>query len=299
MLFLILGTGYVRPLFALSNMAMQLQLINRGVAQIDGILSEAELPNNNTVAAPTRYDVRFKEVSFAYDGVHKVLFDIDFECEEGTITALVGPSGAGKSTVAQLLSRFWDVQEGAIEIGGVDIRQFPIEELMQRVSFVFQDSFMFQQSMYENIRMGMDKTREEIERAARLAQIHELIMRLPEGYDTPFGAEGVHLSGGEQQRFQLARAILKDAPILILDEATAFADPENEHKIQQAMRELIRHKTVLIIAHRLSTITDADQIIVFDKGEINAKGTHEQLLAQSELYKRMWDFQERALSFEL
>ena len=299
MLFLILGTGYVRPLFALSNMAMQLQLINRGVAQIDGILSEAELSNNNTIAAPTRYDVRFKEVGFAYDGVHKVLFDIDFECKEGTITALVGPSGAGKSTVAQLLSRFWDVQEGAIEIGGVDIRQFPIEELMQRVSFVFQDSFMFQQSMYENIRMGMEKTREEIERAARLAQIHELIMRLPEGYDTPFGAEGVHLSGGEQQRFQLARAILKDAPILILDEATAFADPENEHKIQQAMRELIRDKTVLIIAHRLSTITDADQIIVFDKGEINAKGTHEQLLAQSELYKRMWDFQERALSFEL
>ena len=297
--FLILGTGYMRPVFAMSNMAMQLQLIEQGVQQIDKILEAPVLPETHTPQEPSHYDIRFDKVSFAYDGEHYVLNDINFIAKEGSITALVGPSGAGKSTVGQLLSRFWDIQEGSISIGGVDIRQLSTEKLMQMVSFVFQDSFMFAQTMYENIRMGMNKTKEEVIAAAKAAQIHDFIMSLPKGYDTLFGQQGVHLSGGEQQRFQLARAILKDAPILILDEATAFADPENEYKIQLAFSELIKGKTVLVIAHRLSTITTADQIIVFEKGEINAIGTHNELLQSSELYQRMWNAHNRAQDWNI
>lgn len=297
--FLILGTGYMRPVFAMSNMAMQLQLIEQGVQQIDKILEAPVLPETHTPQEPSHYDIRFDKVSFAYDGEHYVLNDINFIAKEGSITALVGPSGAGKSTVGQLLSRFWDVQEGNISIGGVDIRQLSTEKLMQKVSFVFQDSFMFAQTMYENIRMGMNKTKEEVIAAAQAAQIHDFIMSLPKGYDTLFGQQGVHLSGGEQQRFQLARAILKNAPILVLDEATAFADPENEYKIQQAFSELIKGKTVLVIAHRLSTITTADQIIVFEKGEINAIGTHNELLQSSELYQRMWNAHNRAKEWNI
>lgn len=297
--FLILGTGYMRPVFAMSNMAMQLQLIEQGVQQIDKILEARVLPETHTPQEPSHYDIRFDKVSFAYDGEHYVLNDINFIAKEGSITALVGPSGAGKSTVGQLLSRFWDIQEGSISIGGVDIRQLSTEKLMQKVSFVFQDSFMFAQTMYENICMGMNKTKEEVIEAAKAAQIHDFIMSLPKGYDTLFGQQGVHLSGGEQQRFQLARAILKDAPILILDEATAFADPENEYKIQLAFSELIKGKTVLVIAHRLSTITSADQIIVFEKGEINTIGTHNELLQSSELYQRMWNAHNRAQDWNI
>ena len=299
LLFLILGTGYMRPLFVMSNMVMQLQLIEQGVQQIDAILTQPILPEGKTSEQPQNHDICFDQVSFAYEADRYVLEDISFTAKEGTITALVGPSGAGKSTVGQLLSRFWDVTKGRITIGGIDIREFPTEVLMRQVSFVFQESFMFQQTMYENIRMGMDKTQDEVIAAAKAAQLHDFIMSLPQGYETRFGQSGVHLSGGEQQRFQLARAILKDAPILVLDEATAFADPENEHKIQEAFAQLIRGKTVLVIAHRLSTITTADQIIVFEKGHINAIGTHSELLEHSPLYKRMWDAHNRAKEWKL
>lgn len=299
LLFLILGTGYMRPLFVMSNMVMQLQLIEQGVQQIDTILTQPILPEGKTSEQPQNHDICFDQVSFAYEADRYVLEDISFTAKEGTITALVGPSGAGKSTVGQLLSRFWDVTKGRITIGGIDIREFPTEVLMRQVSFVFQESFMFQQTMYENIRMGMDKTKDEVIAAAKAAQLHDFIMSLPQGYETRFGQSGVHLSGGEQQRFQLARAILKDAPILVLDEATAFADPENEHKIQEVFAQLIRGKTVLVIAHRLSTITTADQIIVFEKGHINAVGTHSELLEHSPLYKRMWDAHNRAKEWKL
>lgn len=299
LLFLILGTGYMRPHFVMSNMVMQLQLIEQGVQQIDAILTQPILPEGKTSEQPQNHNICFDQVSFAYETDRYVLEDISFTAKEGTITALVGPSGAGKSTVGQLLSRFWDVTKGRITIGGIDIREFPTEVLMRQVSFVFQDSFMFQQTMYENIRMGMDKTQDEVIAAAKAAQLHDFIMSLPQGYETRFGQSGVHLSGGEQQRFQLARAILKDAPILVLDEATAFADPENEHKIQEAFAQLIRGKTVLVIAHRLSTITTADQIIVFEKGHINAIGTHSELLEHSPLYKRMWDAHNRAREWKL
>jgi len=297
LLFLILGTGYIKQLFVLSNMGMQISVINRGVRQIDELLDEQPLTQSDTIQNPKNYNVRFKDVCFAYNQKEEVLKNIDFEVKEKTITALVGPSGAGKSTVGQLIARFWDASSGTITIGGISIKDYPQEQLMNLVSFVFQDSFMFQQSMLENLRMGMNKTREDIKNAAKTAQIHDLIRSLPNGYDTLFGESGVHLSGGEQQRFQLARAILKDAPILILDEATAFSDPENEHKIQQAFSKLIQKKTVIIIAHRLSTITNVDQIIVFDKGEVSAIGTHNQLLENSDLYQKMWDAHTRSKEF--
>ncbi|PQL95593.1 ABC transporter [Apibacter adventoris] len=297
LLFLILGTGYIKPLFVLNNMGMQLSIINRGVEQIDHLVNQEVLPENTIVQHIDANHVEFSNVNFGYKENQNVLSDISFQVREKSITALVGPSGAGKSTVGQLLSRFWDVNEGAIKIGGINIKDYPIDQLMKLVSFVFQDSFMFQESLLENIRMGMHKTFKEVEQAAKAAQIHDFIISLPNGYDTLFGQSGVHLSGGEQQRFQLARAILKDAPILILDEATAFADSENEYKIQQAFSELIKNKTVLIIAHRLSTIVDADQILVFDKGRIVDKGKHMDLLLNSHLYQRMWNAHIRAQEF--
>lgn len=297
LLFLILGTGYIKPLFVLNNMGMQLSIINRGVEQIDHLVNQEVLPENTRVQHINANHVEFLNVNFGYKENQNVLSDISFQVREKSITALVGPSGAGKSTVGQLLSRFWDVNEGAIKIGGINIKDYPTDQLMKLVSFVFQDSFMFQESLLENIRMGMHKTFKEVEQAAKAAQVHDFIINLPNGYDTLFGQSGVHLSGGEQQRFQLARAILKDAPILILDEATAFADSENEYKIQQAFSELIKNKTVLIIAHRLSTIVDADQILVFDKGRIVDKGKHMDLLLNSHLYQRMWNAHIRAQEF--
>ncbi len=298
-LFLILGTGYIRPLFALSNLTMQLSVLNRGMEQIDELLSVAPLNEPKVWQHPAHFRIRFEKVSFAYEHAQWALNEVDVEMKQNEITALVGPSGAGKSTMGQLLARFWDPSEGTIRVGGIDVREYPGKQLMQLISFVFQDSFMFQQSMYENIRMGMDKSREEIEKAAKAAQLHELIMEMPKGYDTLFGQDRTHLSGGEQQRFQLARAILKDAPILILDEATAFADPENEYHIQQAFRHLMKGKTVLIIAHRLSTIVNADQILVFEKGWLVGKGKHKDLLRESPVYQRMWDAHTRAKDFAL
>ncbi len=297
LLFLILGTGYIKPLFAINNMGIQLSIINRGVEQIDALLDQDVLEEKSERQRPDNYEILFKDVSFAYQSDQLVLDEINFSVAEGSITALVGPSGAGKSTVGQLISRFWEVNNGTISIGGINIKEYPTEQLMELVSFVFQDSFMFQQTIYENIKMGMDKTAEEVENAAKAAQIHQLITSLPDGYDTRFGQSGIHLSGGEQQRIQLARAILKDAPILILDEATAFADPESEYYIQKAFSTLIKNKTVLVIAHRLSSITNADQILVFDRGRMVSKGKHEDLLKNSTLYQRMWDAHNRAKDF--
>ncbi|MCC4230263.1 ABC transporter ATP-binding protein [Zunongwangia profunda] len=297
LLFLILGTGYIKPLFAINNMGIQLSIINRGVEQIDALLDQDVLEEKSERQRPDNYEILFKDVSFAYQSDQLVLDEINFSVAEGSITALVGPSGAGKSTVGQLISRFWEVNNGTISIGGINIKEYPTEQLMELVSFVFQDSFMFQQTIYENIKMGMDKTAEEVENAAKAAQIHQLITSLPDGYDTRFGQSGIHLSGGEQQRIQLARAILKDAPILILDEATAFADPESEYYIQKAFSTLIKNKTVLVIAHRLSSITNADQILVFDRGRTVSKGKHEDLLKNSTLYQRMWDAHNRAKDF--
>ncbi|PYF77283.1 ABC transporter ATP-binding protein [Pedobacter nutrimenti] len=298
-LFLILGVGYIRPLFALSNLGSQISVINHGVKRLDEILFGREQESSGTEMPEGNFEVSFEDVYFGYQQETYTLIDVSFKMPAGSITALVGPSGSGKSTIAQLLSRFWDPQQGRVCIGGKDIRDIAPEVLMKHIAFVFQESFMFRESLYENIRMGMDKSKEQVLAAAKAAQCHDFIMQLEQGYQTRWGSDGLHLSGGEQQRIQLARAILKDAPILILDEATAFSDPENEHLIHKAFHELIRDKTVLIIAHRLSTIVASDQIIVMDKGMVQQTGQHQALLEQSALYARMWQAHTRAKEFAI
>ena len=228
---------------------------------------------------------------FSYTGEKKdeVLHGIDLTLPAGSFTALVGPSGGGKSTTARLISRFWDVTEGNITIGGVNIKDMPLEQLSEMVSFVTQDNFLFRCSLLENIRLGNPAASdEEVREAARKACCEEFIEKLPMGYDTPAGEAGKRLSGGEKQRIAIARMMLKNAPIVILDEATAFTDPENEHKLQKSIEELTKGKMLLVIAHRLSTITSADQIVVLKDGQIEAKRTQEELLASCPLYQRMW-----------
>ncbi len=299
-LFLLLGAGYVRPLFALTALSTQITMIDQGVKRMDEILFEVEEQKDGSLPfSPSDFSVNFKNVEFSYTAEIDVLKDISFSVPQGSITALVGPSGSGKSTAAQLVARFYDVKSGSINIGGININNLKTEDLMQNIGFVFQDSMMFYQSFYDNILMGMDKTKAEVIAAAKIARCHDFITELPNGYDTLFGGEGIHLSGGEQQRIQLARVVLKDAPILILDEATAFSDPENEHLIMEAFGEIIKDKTVIIIAHRLSTIAEVDQIVVFNNGIVEGKGTHSHLLQNCKLYNKMWNAHTRAKEFEL
>ena len=261
------------------------------VEQLDAYLTMPNLPEPECKTTIKHHDVELKNVHFSYSGEKKdeVLHGIDLTLPEGSYTALVGPSGGGKSTVAKLIARFWDVTEGTICIGGVDIRRIPVGQLAEHVSFVTQDNFLFRCSILENIRLGNPAASdEEVKAAARAAQCEEFILKLPQGYDTPAGEAGKRLSGGEKQRVAIARMMLKNAPIVILDEATAFTDPENEEKLQQSIAALTKGKTLLVIAHRLSTIQTADQIVVLQAGEILAKGTQEKLLVNCPLYQKMW-----------
>lgn len=231
----------------------------------------------------------FENVSFSYHEGEEVLHDVSFQTKPGSITAIVGPSGSGKSTVAKLMAGFWDASGGAIRYGGHDVRDIPFGQLMEHVAYVAQDTFLFDRTIADNIRMGrQDATNAEVEEAARAAGAYEFIERLPQGFDTPAGEAGARLSGGERQRITIARAMLKDADVVILDEATAYADPENEALVERAISELVAGKTLVTIAHRLSTITGADQIIVMDAGRIIAQGRHGDLLASCPLYARMW-----------
>lgn len=231
----------------------------------------------------------FENVSFSYHEGEEVLHDVSFQTKPGSITAIVGPSGSGKSTVAKLMAGFWDASGGAIRYGGHDVRDIPFGQLMEHVAYVAQDTFLFDRTIADNIRMGrQDATDAEVEEAARAAGAYEFIERLPQGFDTPAGEAGARLSGGERQRITIARAMLKNADVVILDEATAYADPENEALVERAISELVAGKTLVTIAHRLSTITGADQIIVMDAGRIIARGRHGDLLASCPLYARMW-----------
>lgn len=293
--FIILGLGVAAPFHKLTFLASNTREIDEGVSRLDAIFEEKPVPEPVIPQSPHKHDIRFEHVSFSYENTKETtrteaLKDISFTAHAGEITALVGPSGSGKSTIANLIPRFWDVTQGAIKIGGINIREIATEQLMDRVSFVFQDSFLFFDTLYENIRVGKpDATEEEVHAAARAAQCDEFIGRLPQGYQTLIGEGGVYLSGGEEQRVSVARAILKNSPILVLDEATAFADPENEYKMQLALQELIKDKTVIIIAHRLSSIISANQIIVLKEGEIVQKGVHAELSRKEGVYKKMWD----------
>jgi ATP-binding cassette subfamily B protein IrtA len=292
--FTIIGGGFFFPLLKLTFMAGFLNKIGVGVERIDDILYHDTVPERDLGQRPVDVAVEFEHIIFAYNET-TVLDDVSFRAAPDTVTALVGPSGAGKTTLGLLTARFWDVQSGAIRIGGVDIRDIKLETLMEYVSFVFQDGFLFFDTIEENIRMGNTQaTMDEVMAAAKAAQCHEFIERLPHGYQTLVGEGGTYLSGGEQQRISIARAILKNTPIVVLDEATAYADPENEGKILEGLARLIKGKTVIIIAHRLSTVTDADQILVIDQGKVVEQGKHSELIEAGGLYSRMWNTYSRS-----
>lgn len=292
-MFLILAPGIVAPIFKVVGIGTVVKDISAGVERMDMIFNASPLFEPEKGIVPNTYDIRFTGVKFSYNPQDEkpvyALKDIDFTAEEGKITALVGPSGGGKSTCAQLIPRFWDIQNGDISIGGVDIKQIKQDDLNNIVSFVFQDCFLFFDTIRENIRGGKtDATEEEIISAAKAAQCHDFIMALPEGYNTMIGEGGIYLSGGEEQRINIARAILKDSPVLLLDEATAFADSENEALLYEAIRSLIKNKTVIIIAHRLSTIVNANKIVVVDDGTIIEQGTHDTLKNAGGLYESLF-----------
>lgn len=303
--FIVMGPGVASPVYKLMFLGSSTREIDEGVERVDRILSRKPIPEPLYPQVPVTYDIEFSHVSFAYENTAEAtrteaLKDISFTARQGEITALVGPSGSGKSTVANLIPRFWDLAEGEIRIGGVRLCDIATEQLMNLVSFVFQDTFLFYDTLYENIAVGSSRaTRKEVEEAARAAQCHEFISRLPQGYQTRIGDQGIWLSGGEAQRVCVARAILKNAPILVLDEATAFADPENEYHMQQALSRLMKGKTVIVIAHRLSSIVSADHIVVLKEGHVVQEGKHVELSRREGIYRKMWEAYSSAYHWQL
>ena len=283
------------------HLSQNLFLANEAVDRLEKLTATPPLPESSEPEKAAAFDVSLRNVSFRYEAAERdAVSHIDLDIPQGKTVALVGASGSGKTTIARLIPRFWDVREGSLKIGGVDVRHMDKAMLMRNVSFVFQNTRLFKTSILENIRYGNpDATIEQVNRAVDLSQSREIIERLPQGLDTVIGAEGTYLSGGEQQRIVLARAILKDAPIVVLDEATAFADPENEHLIRQAFAHLTCGKTVLMIAHRLTTVQDADNIVVVDKGIIAEQGTHQQLMEQGALYYKMWNEYQKSVEWKL
>ena len=279
----------------------QLMAAKSAVSRLDEILQEKPLKKPEHPMIPADASIVFSDVSFSYPGAkEKALDHISFEVPAGKTVALVGASGSGKSTAASLIPRFYDVQSGSVSIGGVDVRDIEKQELMKRVAFVFQNTCLFKDTLLNNIKAARpDASREEVLRAVDDAQCRDIIDRLPNGLDTLVGTGGTYLSGGENQRIALARAILKDAPIIVLDEATAFADAENEHQIQLAFERLTKNKTVLMIAHRLSTIQDADLILVFKDGQIAERGNHEELLASDGIYSSMWQAYQKQIAWKI
>lgn len=296
----------IAPLIASNVMkamylSQDLFMANEAVERLEQLTDIAPLSQHDEPKRAEAYDIRFDDVSFRYEGAEKdAVSHINLTIPEGKTVALVGASGSGKTTIARLIPRFWDVRHGSVTIGGVDVRDMRKDELMRNVSFVFQNTRLFKTSLIENLRYGNpDATTDQINRAIDLSQSREIIDRLPQGLDTVIGAEGTYLSGGEQQRIVLARAILKDAPIVVLDEATAFADPENEQLIRKALAHLTQGKTVLMIAHRLTTVQDADSIVVVDNGKIVEQGTHKELLSEEKYYHRMWNEYQQSVSWKL
>jgi ABC-type multidrug transport system fused ATPase/permease subunit len=289
-LFLFLGIGITVPCQRLLFFFGQFMRLAEGAKRVVRFLNQPPLPEPKLEARPQGHSVEFRQVDFAYGNGEAALRGVNFVAREGTVTALVGPSGAGKTTVARLIARFWDVTDGAVLIGGADVKTLSFDHLMEQVAFVFQEVFLFDDTVLNNIRMGRpDATETEILAAATAARCHEFVTALPQGYQTVIGERGARLSGGEKQRLSIARAILKNAPILVLDEATAFADPYTESQIQEGLAVLCREKTVIVIAHRLSTITHADTIVVLDEGRVVAQGRHEALLVSCETYRRLWE----------
>ena len=288
---IILSLSIVGPLMKATTFINEAKSMEYAVEAANELLNLPVLPDSGKIVSIPHNDIALKHVTFSYDGSeqNEVLHDVNLELPEGSFTALVGPSGGGKSTIARLIARFWDVTGGSITIGGKNVKELSIRQLSELVSFVTQDNFLFNCSLKENIRLGNpNATDEEVYAAAKAACCDEFIVRLDKGYDTPAGDAGKRLSGGEKQRIAIARAILKNAPIVILDEATAFTDPQNEDKIQKSIMALSKGKTLLVIAHRLSTIQNADQIVLLKKGRIVDCGKQEELLKRCPLYADMW-----------
>lgn len=293
----IISTALAKIMFAASGS----MLAQTALKRIDTVMNAPVLEITENPKTPNGNKVEFNDVSFTYEGADlPALSHVSFVAKSGQTVALVGPSGGGKTTAASLIPRFWDVSEGAVKVGGIDVREVDPHVLMDHIAFVFQNNRLFKTSIIENVRAARPgASREKVQKALEAAQCMDIIDKLPNGMDTVIGSEGTYLSGGEQQRIALARAILKDAPIVVLDEATAFADPENEVLIQKAFATLTRGKTVIMIAHRLSTVTGADKIIVLDGGKVAEEGTHEELIEKSGLYARMWNEYNQAAKWKI
>lgn len=291
LLFILLTMCFFTSFLNLVTIAMQSMELGSGLDNIRKIMNMEEMKGGNrTLPKNGCYDVSFENVAFNYTKNGKdALSSVSFHLEPGSLNAFVGSSGAGKTTAVQLLGRYWDTTNGQIKIGGVPVTELKTENLMDLTAYVFQDVFLLEDTLLENIRMGVRATEEQVRQAAKAAQIDDFIMSLPKGYATKIGDEGVKLSGGQQQRISIARAILKDAPIVVFDEATSYSDIENEHKIQLALQNLLKGKTTIMIAHRLHTIRDADKIIVFKNGTVIEQGTHSELVAKKGVYGQMWD----------
>lgn len=286
---IILSLGIAGPLLAAMNFVDTLAIVGTTVASVEELLLAEEQQHGETQVQLNGTDIELSHVSFGYHKDKEILKDVSLSIPAGSMTALVGPSGSGKSTIAKLIAGFWDVKNGTVSMGGVDEKKISLETLYDQVAFVSQDNYLFDETVWENIRQGcLSATDEEVESAAKAAGCDAFIRTLEKGYETNVGAGGAHLSGGERQRIAIARAMLKDAPIVILDEATAYIDPENEAVIQKAIARLVQGKTIIVIAHRLSTIKDADKIVVVKDGQIEAAGKHEKLRKSCPLYESMW-----------
>lgn len=285
---LVVPLGFVAPLMKVSEAMEQVSMIKGNLEQVTAFLKTPELVRPSEPVSLGERTYQFEDVHFGYKET-EILHGISFQTKPGTMTAIVGPSGSGKSTIAKLMAGFWDVTSGSVRFGGQDIRQIPFEQLMGEISYVAQDNFLFDKSIRENIRMGNPSaTNAEVEAAAKAANCYDFIMQLEQGYDTLAGDAGDRLSGGERQRITIARAMLKPSSVVILDEATAYADPENEALIQQAICKLVAGKTLIVVAHRLNTIRNADQILVVANGNIAGRGTQEELLRECPIYQKMW-----------
>ena len=287
---IILSVGLIASLVSVMSYKDDIARLGTIIGEVTGIITQPELERpEKTKAQPKNYGITLENVTFGYHE-KEVLHGINMQIEEGTVNAFVGPSGSGKSTIAKLIASLWDVKGGSIKIGGTDIREISSEDYNEMIAYVSQDNFLFDTTIMENIRIGRQgASDEDVIEAAKKCGCHEFIMQLENGYDTIVGGAGGHLSGGERQRISIARAMLKNAPIVILDEATAYTDPENEALIQNSVAKLVRGKTLIVIAHRLSTITDSDKIFVIENGNVNASGTHTELLKQNGLYADMWN----------
>ena len=288
------------PIEVMGQMTTMIRTMDAALDRVERIKQAKKIDENGRDIPLDSFDIGFEHVSFAYENGNPILKDVSFSIPQGSMTAIVGPSGGGKTTITRLIARFWDVQEGSITIGGHDVKEFTCDSLLKNMSMVFQNVYLFHDTIENNIKFGCpDATHEQVVEAAKKACCHDFISALPQGYDTVIGEGGSTLSGGEKQRISIDRAMLKDAPIILLDEATASVDPENEVHLQQAISALVKNKTLIVIAHRLSTIRDADQILVVDNGKIVEKGVHDELIKQKGIYQKFWNIRQKARNWKL